>query len=273
MKKIYTLIMVAVCLSSTVAMAQDSNSDLGDSQTSSIKSFQFDYNTPGEQCPESKPFKPYRHKPNTPKKWKWHEGYFSGINLFYNGLTGITPNSTAYMQLSSKSIGVDINLIDLVIVSHRSFALVTGLGLESNNFRFQKNVSITTDQDGFVAPDYTWDNQGVTLTKSKLNTTYLNLPLMVQFRFKGLTNRPQGWISAGVVGGLRIQSYTKVKSPQIGKRKNFDNFNLQNFHYGFMFSAGYSNLSINAKYYPHSIFMKDFGPHLEQFNVGIGLTF
>lgn len=207
------------------------------------------------------------------KKWKWDQGRFMGGNIMYNGLvenlrTMQLPDDASQMSLMTKSIGVDINLIDAVLYSRGCFGVVMGLGIESNNFRFNNNVSLTKDSEGNTVIDNSFTERGIHLSKSKLTTTYLNVPIMLQLHFK-----PGGYVSLGVVTGIRLQSYTKTVSPELGKQKVFSDFNLRNIHYGFVASVGYGGVSLTAKYYPNSIFRTGQGPKVEQASVGIGFMF
>lgn len=211
------------------------------------------------------------------RRWHWNSGSYTGVNLFYSGLTGKNlgslPGNGTFMESGTKSIGVDINLLDFVIYSHRRFGIVSGLGLESNNFNFNNNMALTTGDNDFTQPDYSYADRGVNLTKSKLTTTYLNIPLMFQFRLGSVAREYRGtWLSLGVVGGIRLQSYNKIKSREEGKQRNFGDFNLRNLHWGVMVSAGMGIISINAKYFPQSIFRNGYGPHVEQFSVGVGIN-
>lgn len=214
-----------------------------------------------------------------PHRWKWHGGHWSGFRISYAGLVKnlgkmTLPDNAKYMRQTAKSIGVDINFVDFTIVSNRHFGLITGLGLEINNFRFSKNIGLV-NENGYVMPDYSYDQSNILLDKSKLTTLYLNIPLLAEFQF-GRSYKKKGFVSFGVVGGLRVGSHTKVKAKTkefSGTHKQNSDLNLRNFHYGFEVNAGYRHISVFAKYYPHSIFTANGGPKVQQVNLGLGLTF
>lgn len=218
------------------------------------------------------------------KRWRWASGHWMGVSIFYSGLVQnlghlSMPQGAEILKLSPKSIGVDLNFIDAVIVSKGCFGLVTGLGLEINNFRFDNNVGLTTDENGVVIPNLSYTEQGIYLTKSKLNTVYLNMPLLFEFQFGRPSYRRTNnniFINFGVIGGLRIHSHTKVKSNDDrmnGTFKEHGGLNLRNFHYGFIVNVGYGNFALSAKYYPHSIFTNGGGPNLQQVNIGLSILF
>ncbi len=208
------------------------------------------------------------------KRWSYMGGHYAGASLFYNGLVQDLghlrlPPDAGWMHLASNSIGVDLNPLDFVLVSNRHFGLITGLGFEINNFRFENNIGITQNDQGYIVPDETYNQNGITLDKSKLTTVYMNIPLLVEFKI----GRSGGYVNGGVVGGLRLSSHTKVKTESPSTiEKSHRGLNLRNFHYGVHLQGGYRNYGIVAKYYPQSIFTTGGGPDVRQVNIGIILT-
>ena len=218
----------------------------------------------------------------TDGRWKSGAAHWSGVTVFYNGLVKNLgslklPAEVAEMKLSSKSIGVDVNLFDFVIVSKGHFGLFTGVGMEFNNFRFDNNIGLTRNDQGVVVIDDRYNEEGISLEKSKLTTGYVNIPLMAEFQFGGRDGyKRRAFVNFGVIGGVKIASHTKIKSSDEhikGIRKTHGGLNLREFHYGFAFNIGYRFVSLSAKYYPCSIFTSDGGPNVQQVNIGIGLLF
>lgn len=210
-------------------------------------------------------------------RWNWDGGHFMGGVVSYAGLIGTGGGQAAsWGKLDTKSITVDLNLIDVVVYSFRNFGIVSGLQIESNNYRFRNPVSIAKDPEtGIVGPDWSYRDKGIELDKSKLTTTYMNIPLLFEFQFNPTRSSSwnTGWVSFGPVIGLRLQSYTKVKLADGTKIKNFDDFNLKNLHYGLMAGGGWGCFSVWGKYYFGDMFRKGEGPQMQQFSVGIGITF
>lgn len=226
----------------------------------------------------------YSSASRPPKRWKWRGGHWAGVGIYYNGLvknlgTLSLPDGAGYLRQTPKSIGVNVNFVDLTLVSNRHFGLITGLGLEMNNFRFDENISLTRDETGRIGPDYSYDAQGIDLRKSKLTTVYLNIPLLVEFQFgRSKSGRKcPGFVNFGVIGGVRLQGHTKVKyrdeNGSMHTKKQHGGLNLRNFHYGVEFNAGYKYVALSARYYPHNIFVSDEGPNVQQVNIGLSLVF
>ena len=226
----------------------------------------------------------YNRSSRLPKRWKWHGGHWAGVGIYYNGLVrnlgslGL-PAGAEYMRQTPKSIGVNVNFADLTLVSNRHFGLITGLGLEINNFRFDRNISLAQDAGGYIVPDYSYEQAGFDVRKSKLTTVYLNIPLLVEFQFGRSREgrRCPGFVNFGMVGGLRLQGHTKIKyrdtDGDMHTKKQHNGLNLRNFHYGVECNIGYKWVALSARYYPQSIFVSGEGPNVQQVNIGLSLMF
>ena len=205
----------------------------------------------------------------------WNDGHWAGIGIHYSGLiTNLThmnlPEGAEFLSQSAKSIGVTLNPIDYTLLKSRHVGLVTGLGVEFNNFRFDENMTLKVE-DGVTVPDYQYQAQNIRLEKSKLYTCYLNVPLLVEVQMGRNNNF---FINAGMVGGWRIGTHTKIKAsdPRLsGKYKDHGSFGLRNFHYGYTINIGYNHFALSAVYYRSTLFKDGKGPRVQQIN--IGLTF
>lgn len=85
----------------------------------------------------------------------WNDGHWAGIGIHYSGLiTNLgklkLPDHLQCLSQSAKSIGVTLNPVDLTLLKSRRFGLITGLGFEFNNFRFenQHRAEIRARRDG-----------------------------------------------------------------------------------------------------------------------------
>ena len=183
-------------------------------------------------------------------KLLWNDGHWAGIGIHYSGLiTNLgdmqLPDDAQYLSQSAKSIGVTLNPIDYTLLKSRHVGLLTGIGVEFNNFRFDNNIALK-QENGVTVPDYQYEEQHIRLSKSKLYTCYLNVPLLVEFQ---MGRRNDFFINAGMVGGWRMGTHSKIKAsdPRLsGKFKNHSNFGLRNFHYGYTLNIGYNHFAISA---------------------------
>lgn len=197
------------------------------------------------------------------------EGHLAGLGLGYSGLISdignfSLPDDAKFMSQKGNSIAFDLIPYSYSIKLSRHVGFVTGIGLEVNNFKFENNVSLGQDENGYVVAK----NYGK-LEKSKLVTTYLTLPFLFEAQFGKYNNL---FINFGVVGAWKMQSHTKIigHSDEVdGKQKNKRGLNVSNFRYGYMAQIGYDMIGLYAKYYPDPIFKKGMGPKTTEINIGL----
>lgn len=208
-------------------------------------------------------------KSNRGFKGHW-DAFQIGINSYLSPDKSTSlPASMDYMSLNTnKSINVNINMFQQSFgIVGKSVGLVTGLGLEFTNYVFDGNHTIDKDAAGqIVAVDLPYK-----LDKSKLSTSYLTVPLLLEFQFPGERRSNRLYINGGVIGGVKLGSHTKIKYKENGDKqdkKNKNYFNLNSLRYGFTGRIGIKHLSIFGTYYPVTLFEKNKGPELYPFMVG-----
>ncbi len=203
------------------------------------------------------------------------DGHWAGINVNYSGLIGgldhwAMPAGAESMATEANSIGVQFNLFDMTFYRYRSLVLFTGLGVEINNFRFSDNVTLRSDNGVTLPEPVVFED----VAKSKLVTTYLNLPVMAELSLGG---KGKGYVNFGGVVGWRMSGHTKVKYEMGGQtyklKQDAKDLNLANFHAGICIGGGYSHFGLAVSYYPTQIFKDGHGPYVQQVNIGISLTY
>ena len=207
------------------------------------------------------------------------DGHWSGFDIGVNGYLNSnnktsTPEGYEFMDLNyPKSINVQINFFEQnfnLIQNH--FGLITGLGLEYNNYRFDKDVILDADAETFTGLYLTDTDRDY--TKSKLVVNYLNIPLLLEYQTNARSNKRSFHITAGVVGGLRIGSHSKNVYEDGGKHKdkNRDDFNLNPFKVSAMARIGWGKINLYGSYSLIEMFETDKGPELYPFSIGISLV-
>lgn len=232
------------------------------------------------------------------KKRKFN-GHWAGFELGINGL--LTPDfSMDYGrgyefldQKMEKSINVNVNFFEQNIAFNRkgNVGLVSGLGLSWNNYRFADNVMLKNENNKLVG--YYMD--GVSVKKSKLVNTFLTLPLFMEFQMGPESNKGKVHLAVGVIGGWRFSSHTKVyyleqnkvfrlldpmnntvaremQSPATNKRnivKEFDSFQQSPFKLDASLRAGWGVVNLFATYSLTPMFIKNRGPELYPYSIGI----
>jgi len=223
---------------------------------------------------EDIPRKSYKHKR---KRFRPHyAGLEIGLNNYLTSdFSMVLPQEDMYMDLNTgKSWNWNINIIDYGFgLGTDKVGIVTGLGFEFINYNFEGQNSIRKDPDTRVIGEYVPDYAG-NITKSKFNMTYMTTPLLLEFQIPAPHKRI--YISAGVVGGLKLWSNTKMKytiSGEKSKEKAKGDYNLSPLRWGFTARVGYRALGFYATYYMTPLFKENLGPELYPFNIGFAFSF
>jgi len=205
---------------------------------------------------------------------KRFKGHYSGVDIGFNSYVTSDgslsmPDEYQYLDLNQgKSVGVNINFLQYSIGLQRrgNIGLVTGLGLEFNNYRFDSHNLLTKDENG----NLTYETTDRDVRKNKLATVYLNMPLLMEFQIPTYRNGSPIYFSAGGIGGVRLKSHTKVVYNEDGKKKEKDrsDFNLSTLRYGVTARMGYRAINLYGSYYFSSLFEQNKGPELYPVSVG-----
>lgn len=205
-------------------------------------------------------------------------GHWSGLEAGFNNYIHVAsmtlPEEISYMTLNaSKSNCFNLNFSQVNIGLSRHIGLVTGIGLNWNNYRFEDTNSITVGTDGIVGgiiPD-----NSVPVKKSKFNDLYLNVPLMFEVQIPaGYSSRLN--IAAGVIGGIKLNAWTKLVYEDGEKVRTNGDYNLNLLRGGVTARIGYENFMIYGTYYLTPWFQELKGPsgyNLEPFEIGLAFTF
>lgn len=208
-------------------------------------------------------------------KGSW-SGFSMGLSNFVDKDFSLSRDATEqYMDLNTgKSWNMNFNFAQYSInFVNNKFGMVTGLGLEWNYYRFDNDNSIEKDASGIIAERVLDPNWNV--EKSKLSTTYATIPLLLEIHSSSYSH---GGItfSAGVIGGLKLGSNTKIIYKENGDKnddKTKDDFNLAPFRYGVHARLGVGDWMIYGTYYFTPMFESDKGPELYPISVGFALSF
>lgn len=207
------------------------------------------------------------------REFKGHWDAFQiGINSYLSADKSTSlPVEDEFMELNTnKSINININLFQQsfgFVSSNYALGIISGLGLEYANYVFDDNIYIIKAENGQIIPQ----DPGFKLDKSKLTTSYLTVPLLLELQFPGNRRANRLFLNAGVIGGVKLGSHTKYKYKENGDKqdkKNRNDFNLNALRYGFTGRIGIKHISIYGTYYPVTLFEKNKGPELYPFMVG-----
>lgn len=224
-----------------------------------------------DPAPEKAPAPPVRSRNS---RFKPHfAGLEVGLNNFLTPDYSMNlPAEDSYMDLNTgRSWNWNLNLLEYGLgLGTDKVGLVTGLGFEWINYVFDHQNSITKDGAGNIV-EYIPDDAG-DIVKSKFNMTYITAPLLLEFQIPA--GRKRIHLSAGVIGGVKIASNTKIKyeiGGQKSKEKEKGDYNLSPLRYGATVRLGYRAINLYANYYFTPLFGEGEGPELYPFSIGLCL--
>jgi len=216
--------------------------------------------------------KDFNYKRKFRGNWK---GFEMGLNnLSTEEFSLSLPASDNFMNLNTgKSWNVNINFLQYGLgLIGNNIGIVTGLGLEFNDYRFDNNNTIMKDVVNGMIVEGIYE---LPLEKSKFATSYLTAPLLLELQVPTGKRNKRLFLSGGVIGGLKIGSHTKVVYREGGDRqkvKDRGDFNLSPLRYGVTARVGYRTLKVFANFYLTPLFEDGAGPELYPFSVGLAFT-
>ena len=145
------------------------------------------------------------------------------------------------------------------------------MGIEWCNYHFSDTNSIQKLND-VIMPKSIPDN----VTKNRLQTTYLTIPLLIEAQLFGKDRDDRFHLAAGIIGGVKLFSNTKIKYVENGdkqKDKIKNDYYLSTLRYGLTARAGYKAIKLYVNYYPTPLFMADRGPELYPVAAGLVVSF
>jgi len=209
-----------------------------------------------------------KHHKDDPNKFKGHwEGIEFGFNAFDKpNYSMYNPDDKDFMSLNQgKSLEIDFNFYELNIgLSKNYVGLVSGMGLSFNNYRFENPYTLQKSQ--YITEPVSLNPEN--LSKTKLAITYLNVPILLEFQIPVNNNEGRLFVNAGIIGGVKIGSHTKVKYGD-KKDKDRNGFNLNSFKYAATARIGYKDICLFANYSLTPLFESGKGPELTPFTIGI----
>ncbi len=213
--------------------------------------------------------KPYNHK---------FKGHWAGFELAFNGyvnkdFSSNLPSQYEFLTLNDvKSVGVNLNIFELNgnIINNR-FGIVSGIGLQWNNYRFDDNVVLLPDS-GVI---YGYKNTNITsYIKSKLVESWVRVPLFLEYQTAKRKGK-QFHIAAGGVFGYKLGSHSKQVHFEGGDRtkdKVYSDFYLNPIKLDAEIRVGWGPINLFASYAITPLFKDNKGPELYPYMIGITLA-
>jgi hypothetical protein len=219
------------------------------------------------------------NKDSHKRNYERFKGHLGGLEFGLNGFltdywsTTLKPEDNYFDLYTAKSTNFNLLLPCVNIGFTRHFGIAATLGISWNTYRFDGNNTIIKDEYGVIGPYY--PDPPVTYTKSKFNTTFATLPVLLEVQIPVSGSHNTVNIGGGVIGGVKLGSNTKVVHYTDGKAKdkNKDDFSINTFRWGATGRVGYEFFQVYGTCYFTQMFEKGKGPELYPFEVGIAFTF
>ncbi|RDC63167.1 outer membrane beta-barrel protein [Adhaeribacter pallidiroseus] len=204
------------------------------------------------------------------RKMSRRHHFFSTVDLGLNTFVNLPETKNSLFDL--KPIGSRFVSLNQYITTRLGgvkspLHLRTGLEFAFNNYMLAKNHRIADENDVTVF----YNETTLSLEKSKLTASSINLPLMLELNFKDRNGKESFKIGGGGFIGYRLGSHTKIKYQSEGntyKDKERGNYNLEDMQYGVNFVIGYKWINLFAKYNMNDLFKENRGPKMNVVSFG-----
>jgi|WetSurMetagenome_2_1015567.scaffolds.fasta_scaffold136606_2 hypothetical protein len=243
---------------------------------------------------------PMHHMPFCCKKGKYN-GHWAGVELGWNGYVNEDFNMTypaneQYLNLNNaRSLMVNLNPFEFnfnLVRNH--FGITSGLGFSLNNYYFSNSTLLIKDSMKLVAYNIVDQNgKPADMKVNKLFISWLTVPVLFEYQTNSRMRMNSFHVSLGVIGGVRLCSYTKQEyyarntdyflKDDNGKTIGMFNsgekpfrdkgqYHLNTFKADLTARIGWSFLNLWTTYSLTPMYQKDQGPVLHPWTVGITLV-
>jgi hypothetical protein len=196
-------------------------------------------------------------------------GFEAGLNILLGPGSSAGLDGYDFLELRPmRSWVFNFNIADVGIAFNRrhTAGLFTGIGLGWNNYSFNHPVRLIKGENHLEA-EWIDPNQAI-VKRSKLGVLYVQAPLMIEVR---PTRR--FYIAAGVTGGLRVDTWTKIKFQNGDVNKVHSDYYVNPFKLDATLRIGGNNLGFFAQYNLLPTFDETYGPSCHTANFGFSLNF
>ena len=182
--------------------------------------------------------------------------------------------SVSFMKLNpEKSFNLCFNIkeFNFALTKNKmipTWGVLTGFGLDYRSFSFYENITLSEGENDILTAEYI-DKAEKKFTRNKLTSTYLSVPLFLEYSSSGKSGFH---FELGLIGGLRLWSKYKQKydeGSKSNKNKVRDDFYQNPFQCAVTARIGLRNISLYANYNLLPLFRAEQGPELYAVNLGV----
>lgn len=211
----------------------------------------------------------YHKRPVRKMDGTWDGFEFGLATLANSDMKLALPSDAGFLDYKmNQSFNLNFNFAEKSLgIIKNYFGIVTGLGFEYQQYMLSNDVNLVKFSDG-IGPE----TAEMMFDKNRFSMWYLNLPLLAEFQIPVYGENHRIKLSAGVIGGLRLNARQVQKYEVAGEKqkiKTKDDFFLRDFRYGFTGRVGYGDLAVFATWYPQTLFENDKGPEVFPLTFGV----
>lgn len=192
-----------------------------------------------------------------------------GVNTWLSNNAIGVPEGFESWELENIAANFHLGVIQQGINLYKGkLRFVYGLGIEFNNYRFEKGITVEPDTKPV---SYTVDDV-LKYKRNKVVSRYATVPLMLNFKSNPEDDDKSIKIAAGIQAGYLVGAHQKQKwgsGNQKEKKKIKGDYGFEDFRYGYVAQFGYGDFVLYGKYYPTNTFKKDRGPQVNTACVGL----
>jgi len=194
-----------------------------------------------------------------------------GLNALVNRGSSATtqPGNVDLRPWGSRYVNIGLTYHQRLGGKHSPLYVLIGPEFAFNNYMLQGNNKWIS-QNGVTT--VVAETNGRQYQKTKLATSAINLPLMLQLNFRDERYHRTFTLGAGGFVGYRLGSWTKLKYFENGntyKDKDHGSYSLQDWQYGLQGTIGYGNVTLFAKYNLNKLFRDEQGPQAQTLAFGV----
>lgn len=196
---------------------------------------------------------------------------FSRIDLgltkpHHGGDFRMSGDNEIFKYRPGKTVNFGFDVFQAGYRFNQNFRLFASAGFDWTYIRLRKSLEFDPDNTPYASAT---DN-GETLTKNRLTSTYLRLPLTFEFR----SNDQKTKFAAGPIAGFLMKGTQRFRNEDGDRVKRKGDFGYAPFQYGAFARFGVNDLGIYAKYYFNDMFENSpAGAGLQNLTFGLTLGF
>ena len=163
-----------------------------------------------------------------------------------------------------RSRGFSFLIMNEKVFGEGNTAIGFGLGFSSQNVHSNTFPTYNEDKSITYLTPLTGDYD-----LNKLSVNYIDAALEFRLRTDENESRKRFKFTAGIKGGVLVQSHTKNDDDTVGKVKTYRIKNLNSFQYGLTARIGYGRWGVSGYYSLVNLFETDKGPDVVPVSIGL----